>query len=187
MYLLLVVIVLFQLNATPAPGVVDLSYIKMKQFWGEYNKQREEEVKEKLQQLRDQRQQPAIGKQKKTIEEADQIIKDKLASAALDNNNDSSGEDRRPKTTEYEFTFNSNDKQDNPMDEGTQRLRTLEDFDSMSSKKKSVINPTELNFVEEKAQAKRKDLVELDDTKTQAVSVEHLVYFYIRLPCLLFL
>lgn len=160
------------LNATPAPGVVNQSYIKMKQFWGEYNKQREEEVKDQLQQLREKRKQPSKGKHQQTIEEAEKIIKEKLASATANDSDGSSDGDQRPKITKYEFTFNTNDRPDNAMDEGSQRMTTLEDFDNMPSQKEKVVNPAELNFARENPPAKRKDLVEIDDTKTQALTTK---------------
>uniref|UniRef100_A0A6A7FTD2 U3 small nucleolar RNA-associated protein 14 homolog A-like n=1 Tax=Hirondellea gigas TaxID=1518452 RepID=A0A6A7FTD2_9CRUS len=164
-------------NSTPAPGVQDKSYKKMKTFWGEYNRQKEEEMKDQLEEIRRQRKQPKKGQDEQTIEEANKMIKDKLKQSTKSNKgkkkttcSNNPDVNDNVKINEYEFTFSSMDKPDNPMNESAVRLRTLDDMENFKPDKVAPVAASKT--LKQVANNKKKSLPEVDASKIRVLETK---------------
>ncbi|KAF2361293.1 Small-subunit processome Utp14 [Trinorchestia longiramus] len=163
-------------NATPAPGVAEKSYIKMKKYWSEYNKQKEEEMKDRLEEIRGKKTISKKSVEEQAIEQADKIVQKEMSALKKKKKvklSDSKvGERQQPTVSEYEFTFDSN-KPDTPMNEGVLRLQTLEDFENLGPDKSSVSEAEAAPAAADVTRSKGlKALPEVDATKVKTLETK---------------
>ncbi|XP_018024795.1 U3 small nucleolar RNA-associated protein 14 homolog A [Hyalella azteca] len=160
-------------NATPAPGVADQAYIKMKKFWGEYNRQKEEELKDRIEEIRKKKNVPQKGEEELIIEEANKIIKKEMSARKKKNKNcEADTDDKTPTITQFELTFDS-EKPDQPLHEGAVRLRTIEDYENLGPDKTSATEAAAATPITDVPSNKQlKGLPEVDATHFKALETK---------------
>lgn len=163
------------MNSEPASGIESQSYSRMKQFWGEYSKQKEGQIKEELEKRRRLRRAGQKCSDVLAIEEADRIVKSKLADVdgnlpKQSNAKSTPGEAINPSIAEYEHEFSSTNKPDNELLEVSDRITTLEDCDALEDTTRRRFRADALKLTIEDTDRTDNSPVVVDETKINVVS-----------------